>query len=61
MCTRESVAALLRNPSEGVAERTEQLKEIISGLQKEVGNNNRAAVVEALADGARDCESSNMP
>ncbi|KAL2149243.1 hypothetical protein VTH82DRAFT_8591 [Thermothelomyces myriococcoides] len=54
MCTRESVAALLRNPSEGVAERTEQLKEIISGLQKEVGNNNRAAVVEALADGARD-------
>ncbi|KAL2175086.1 uncharacterized protein P884DRAFT_207163 [Thermothelomyces heterothallicus CBS 202.75] len=54
MCTPESVAALLRSSNGGVAERTEQLKEVLFGLQKEADNSDRAAVVEALADGARD-------
>ncbi|KAL2162317.1 hypothetical protein VTH06DRAFT_7230 [Thermothelomyces fergusii] len=54
MCTRERVAALLRNSNGEVHERTEQLKEVLSELHKETDKSGRAAVVEALADGARD-------
>ncbi|KAK4248085.1 hypothetical protein C7999DRAFT_40714 [Corynascus novoguineensis] len=47
------IAALLRDQNGGVSERTERLSELVAGLRDGI-DEDLAAVVEKLADGARD-------
>ncbi len=51
----DQVAALLSNRNGDVSERTAQLKEVLTGIRGE-SDEALAAVVEKLADGARDRE-----
>jgi hypothetical protein len=57
--TPEKVSATLSGQNGGKDDRTAQLKEVFVGLQKE-SEDSLAAVVEKLADGARDGEFDRM-
>ncbi|KAL2147555.1 hypothetical protein VTI28DRAFT_8810 [Corynascus sepedonium] len=51
--TPDRIAALLRDQSGGASERTEHLSELVAGLRDGI-DEDLAAVVEKIADGARD-------
>jgi len=53
--TPDRIAALLRDQSGGASERTEHLSELVAGLRDGI-DEDLAAVVEKIADGARDRE-----